>query len=137
MQTSWHSEQEDHCATNSLTWRRIVVIRRANLKSTCKWARYVALVALQLMTMGRVLYKNQLAQSAGIHLHHELPRLIVDSANHSYSKRQQEGYLHMSSLSCFGGLAVDGRGAVLYKSVGKVSERTSASRALSPGCVVC
>ena len=137
MQTSWHSEQEDHCATNSLTWRRIVVIRRANLKSTCKWARYVALVALLLMTMGRVLYENQLAQSAGIHLRHELPHLIVDLANHSYSKRQQEGYLHMSSLSCFGGLAVDGRGAVLYKSVGKVSERTSASRALSPGCVVC
>lgn len=42
---------------------------------------------------------------------YELPHLAVDLADHSYSKRQQEGHLHMSRLSWFGGFAIDDRGA--------------------------
>ena len=40
------------------------------------------------------------------HDSYELPYLAVDSADHS-PKRQQEGHLHMSRLSLFGGFAID------------------------------
>ncbi len=40
-----------------------------------------------------------------------LPHLVVDPVDHSYSKRQQEGHLHMclSRLCWFGGFAFDSR----------------------------
>jgi hypothetical protein len=41
---------------------------------------------------------------------YELPHLAVDSVDHSHSKRQQEGHLHMSLLSWFGGFAIDDLG---------------------------
>lgn len=42
---------------------------------------------------------------------YELPHLAVDSADQNYSRRQQEGYLHMSRQSWFGCFAIDDRGA--------------------------
>jgi hypothetical protein len=41
---------------------------------------------------------------------YERPHLAVDSAEHSHSKRQQEGHLRMSRLSGFGGFGIDDRG---------------------------
>lgn len=38
---------------------------------------------------------------------YELPHLAVDPVDHSHSKRQQEGHLHMNLLSWFGGFAID------------------------------